>query len=73
MREGLRQDVSPEGSPAVAHWREALRLQLVVLWQKFHSVGRAAETPEDSHWGETLCMPGMWQKVYAKRPSGQAR
>lgn len=33
----------------MAHWREALRLQLDLLWQEVHQKRRAAETPEDTH------------------------
>lgn len=54
LREGLREDVSPQGAPAVAHGRAALRLQLVVLRQEIHEERRAAETSPYPHRREEV-------------------
>lgn len=49
LREGLRENVSSASSPALAQRREAIRLQLDVLWEEVHQERRAAETQEDTH------------------------
>ena len=47
--EGVREDVSPAGAPALALRGAAVRLQLDVLRQEVHTQRRAAETPENTH------------------------
>lgn len=64
LRESLRENFSPQGAPEVAFRGAAVCVQLAVLWQEFHKVGRAAETPEDSHGGEALCLSGLLQEVH---------
>lgn len=49
LRQGLREDIPPPSSPALAQRRETLRLQLDVLWEEIHQERRAAETQEDAH------------------------
>ncbi|CAG09941.1 unnamed protein product [Tetraodon nigroviridis] len=73
LREGLRQNVAPEGAPAVALRGAAVRLQLALLREELHQVGRAAETPADSHGGEALRVSGLLQEVHEERPPGQTR
>ena len=73
LRESLRQDVAPESAPEVALRGAAVCVQLALLWQELHQVGRAAETPEDSHGGEALRVPGLLQEVHAERSLGKAR
>ncbi len=49
LREGLRQDVSPEGSPALAHGRETVRLQLDLLREALHPERRASAASQDTY------------------------
>ncbi|KAG8234893.1 hypothetical protein J437_LFUL013721, partial [Ladona fulva] len=51
---GVREDVTSEGPPPVAHWGKTFRLQLVVLREEVHPVGRAPEAPQDAHWREKV-------------------
>lgn len=73
LRQGLRQDVAPEGSPAVAHGREAVRLQLALLRQAIHEVRRAATSLAHPHGREAVRMSHVQQAVHALRPLAEAR
>lgn len=73
MRKSVRKNVSPEGSPQVAHRREAVRLQLAVLRQKVHQERRVAASSSDAHWGEEVLLFDVRQEVHAERSLDQAR
>ncbi len=72
LRQGIRQDVPPACPPAMAQWRETLRLQLALLREALHQVGRAAAAPAHAHRGEALPVPRLQQEVHAVRPPQQA-
>nr|XP_035160409.1 transcription factor Sp9 isoform X3 [Callithrix jacchus] len=71
LRQGVREDVAPEGAPALAHGRAALRVQLALLRQALHALGRAAAAPADSHGREALRLSGVQQALHAQRPPEQ--
>ena len=72
LRQGLQQNVAPQGAPALAHRRTPVPLQLAVLRQTLHAVRRAAATHPDSHGRETVRLLGLLQEVHALRPPQQA-
>ncbi len=71
LRESLREDVTPQGAPALAQWRPAFRLQLAVLRQALHALGRAAAPPADAHRRQALRLQLMPTGLSARWPPGQ--
>lgn len=49
LREDVQENVAAQSSRAAAHRREALRLQLGVLRETFHTQRRAAAARQDAH------------------------
>ena len=73
LRQGVRQDVSLEGSLEVAHRGAALRLQLALLRKTLHPVRRAAKTPSNAHRRKAIRVPHLQQEVHEVGPPVEAR
>ena len=73
LRQGVRQDLAPQGPPPLARRGEALRLQLALLRQELHALRRAAAPPAHPHGGEAVRVHGVREEVHALGPPVQAR
>jgi len=69
--QGVQQDVTPQGTPALAHRRTTVPLQLAVLRQTIHEVRRTAAAHSHTHRRETIRLFGLFQAVHALRPPQQ--
>lgn len=65
MQQSVWQNVSSKGPFKVAHWREAICMQLVVLREKVYKIRWAAETQTYTYWWKKVPVPWVQQEVYA--------
>lgn len=73
LRQSVRQNLSFEGAPQVAHGRTSFRLQLAVLWQTVHQERRVAASPSHAHGREEVRLSDVRKEVHAERSSDEAR
>lgn len=73
LRQSLWKDIPLESPPPLAYGRAAVRVQLVILREAVHAVGRAPAAPAHAHRREEVRVPSVQQEVHAVRPPRQTR
>eukprot|EP00076_Gallus_gallus_P031061 XP_015155815.2 transcription factor Sp7 [Gallus gallus] len=71
LREGVRQSVAPEGAPPLAHRGAAVRLQLALLREALHPLGRAGAPRAHPHPREEIHVRAVQQTLHPLRPPQQ--
>ena len=71
LRQGLRQDVAPQGPSPAAHGRAAVSVP--ALLQALHPQRRAAASLAHAHRREEIRLHALPQEVHAQRPPQQAQ